>query len=196
MDCCRFVVIALQVENDSKDVSCLKRLRMLRAKRFLRDRHRAPVERLGSSVVLWQKTLGPGDPQAARCMNNLGLLLQAKGDLEQAELLLRQALAICEKALGPEHPLTMEPLRALAELLVTTERAAEAEPHALRAASVLEQTFGPEHPDVELTYRGGDPDVDLPGAYEPHGPPIAVPGAARTAPRSARAAASASWQRG
>ena len=36
-------------------------------------------------------------------MNNLARLLQAKGDLDEAEPLYRRALAIVEAALGPDH---------------------------------------------------------------------------------------------
>ena len=38
------------------------------------------------------------------CVNNMGFLLQAKGDLEGAEPYYRRALEAREKVLGPEHP--------------------------------------------------------------------------------------------
>ncbi len=46
----------------------------------------------------------PGTPQF--CLNNLGRVLQALGDLAGARAAFERALAICERVLGPEHPNT------------------------------------------------------------------------------------------
>ncbi|MDM8565225.1 tetratricopeptide repeat protein [Candidatus Halobeggiatoa sp. HSG11] len=51
-------------------------------------------------------------------MNNLALLLKDKGDYEQAESLLRQALEISENILGSEHPDTIACRASLEDLLV------------------------------------------------------------------------------
>jgi len=42
----------------------------------------------------------------ANSLNNLAVLLHAKGDYAGAEPLMRRAVAIDEKALGPDHPQT------------------------------------------------------------------------------------------
>ncbi len=50
-------------------------------------------------------------------LNNLGFLLQAQGNLDEAKPYLERALAICEKVLGAEHPDTASSLNSLGDLL-------------------------------------------------------------------------------
>jgi hypothetical protein len=56
------------------------------------------------ALAIREKVLGPDHPDTAQSINNLALVLYAKGDYAGAEPLLRRALAIREKALGPNHP--------------------------------------------------------------------------------------------
>ena len=51
-----------------------------------------------------EKSYGPDHPNVAIGLNNLAQLLQATNRLEEAEPLMRRALAIDEKSYGPEHP--------------------------------------------------------------------------------------------
>jgi tetratricopeptide (TPR) repeat protein len=44
------------------------------------------------------------DPQLAVSLNNLGMLLQEKRDLQQAEAMFQEALAIDRRRLCSEHP--------------------------------------------------------------------------------------------
>jgi len=87
----------------------------------------------------------------ARLMNNLGQLLDAKARLDEAEPLMRRALAIDEKSLGPEHPNVATDLNNLAQLLQATNRLDEAEPLMQRALAIDENSLGPEHPQVAVT---------------------------------------------
>jgi tetratricopeptide (TPR) repeat protein len=75
-------------------------------------------------------------------------LLQATNRLEEAEPMMRRALAIGEKSYGPEHPDVAIRLNNLAALLKETNRLAEAEPLMERALAIDEKSYGPEHPDV------------------------------------------------
>jgi tetratricopeptide (TPR) repeat protein len=89
------------------------------------------------------------DP-TGRLMNQLGLLLHAKGLFSEAEPLMRRALAIYEASFGPEHPEVAVDLNNLAQLLKATNRLDEAEPLMKRAFAIDEASFGPEHPNVAI----------------------------------------------
>jgi Flp pilus assembly protein TadD len=52
------------------------------------------------------RILDPNHATTATSLNNLGMLLDGKGDLQGARPFLERALAIYEKALGPNHPTT------------------------------------------------------------------------------------------
>ena len=61
--------------------------------------------RSNSAVFLRNRDHGSEEhASTGTSLNNLALLLKAKGDYAQAEPLLRRGLAIAEKAHGPEHP--------------------------------------------------------------------------------------------
>jgi len=53
---------------------------------------------------LKEKILGPDHPDTAMTLNNLAVLFQSRGDLEQASSLFRRALDILETTLDPDHP--------------------------------------------------------------------------------------------
>ena len=81
-------------------------------------------------------------------MNNLALLLEAQGCLEDARLLYVDALEGRRRTLGPSHPNTFSSMYNLATLLADmNEREA--------AAGLLRECFagrqrvlGPDHPDT------------------------------------------------
>ena len=81
-------------------------------------------------------------------LNNLALLLQATNRLDEAEPLMRRALAIDEKSFGPDHPTVAIRLNNLAQLLQATNRLAEAEPLMRRALAIFETSLGPDHPNT------------------------------------------------
>lgn len=51
-----------------------------------------------------ERTVGPGHPEVAACLNNLAVLLKGVGKRAEAEALYRRSIAIKEQALGPTHP--------------------------------------------------------------------------------------------
>ncbi|OON65487.1 tetratricopeptide repeat protein [Hymenobacter sp. CRA2] len=69
---------------------------------------------------------------------------------QEAESLLRRALAITEKMNGPDHPLVATSLNNLGLLLRDTNRLAEAEPLLRRALAIAEASYGPDHPAVAI----------------------------------------------
>jgi serine/threonine protein kinase/tetratricopeptide (TPR) repeat protein len=58
---------------------------------------------LKASVAARERLLGPGHPDVAQALANLGSTLDQMGRLEEAEATHRRALAIREAALGPDH---------------------------------------------------------------------------------------------
>jgi CHAT domain-containing protein/tetratricopeptide (TPR) repeat protein len=99
-------------------------------------------------LAIDEKSLGPEHPNVAIQLGNLAELLRATSRSEEAEPLMRRALAIHETSLGPEHPAVATGLNNLAQLLKATNRLSEAEPLMRRALAIDEKSFGAEHPDV------------------------------------------------
>ena len=61
--------------------------------------------------------LGDSHPHTLACANNLGVLLQAGGQLGEAEALFREELKGCQRALGAAHPNTKVSARNLQRFL-------------------------------------------------------------------------------
>lgn len=62
--------------------------------------------------------LGPEHPNTATSLNNLGLLLQAQGDLAGARSCYEQAFRVFQSGLGEVHPSTQVVRRNLEALAV------------------------------------------------------------------------------
>ena len=65
---------------------------------------------------------------SASSNSNLGVLLQAKGDLAAAESLLREALEVRRETLGNRHPRTLNSTNNLGVLLLEIKRATSPPP--------------------------------------------------------------------
>ena len=98
-------------------------------------------------VVKHADRAGIADP-TSRLMNQLALLLLASNRLNQAEPLLRRALAIDEASLGPDHPSVATGLNNLAQLLQDTNHMDQAEPLLRRSLKIHEASLGHNHPTV------------------------------------------------
>ena len=64
-----------------------------------------------------RRLLGENHPHTLTSLNNLGLLLQAQGKLDEAELLFRKALEDTRRTLGENYPGTLVTLGNLSRLL-------------------------------------------------------------------------------
>lgn len=64
-----------------------------------------------------EKTVGKEHPNYPRTLNNLAMLLDDMGNLEEAIKLNKESLAIEGKVLGTDHPLYATSLNNLAALL-------------------------------------------------------------------------------
>jgi tetratricopeptide (TPR) repeat protein len=97
-----------------------------------------------------EKRVGTHHPDTAASLNNLAKLLLATNQLEEAEPLMRRALAIDEANYGPDHPEVATNLNNLAQLLKTTNQLEEAEPLMRRVLAIDGANYGPEAPDVAI----------------------------------------------
>ena len=78
----------------------------------------------------------------------LGKLLYGKALHDEAEPLIRRALAIDKASYGPDHPTVAIRLNNLAQLLQATNRYDEAEPLMRRALDIDEASYELDHPNV------------------------------------------------
>jgi len=69
---------------------------------------------------------GEDHPDTLTSLNNLGVLLQAQGKLDEAEPYLREAMEKCRRVLGPDHPNTRISTINTATLLEAQGKHAEA----------------------------------------------------------------------
>jgi tetratricopeptide (TPR) repeat protein len=95
------------------------------------------------ALSIQEASLGPNHPALATTLNNLGALLDQRGNYTESEPLQRRALDILEKGLGPLHPDTASTLTTLAVSLDRQGKLVEAEQTYRRA--------------VETSRRAGNP---------------------------------------
>ncbi len=112
-----------------------------------------------------RKLLGAEHPDVASSLNNLALLLDAKGDYAGAEPLYREALAMRRKLLGAEHPKVAASLNNLAALLHESGDYAGAEPLCREALAMHRKLLGAEHPDVATSLNNLALLLDAKGDY-------------------------------
>ena len=95
-----------------------------------------------------RRLLGEEHPAVATSLNNLALLLGARGDYAGAEPLFRESLSMRRKLLGGEHPEVATSLDFLATLLQNHGDYTGAEPLYWESLAIYRKTVGEEHPDV------------------------------------------------
>jgi len=93
-----------------------------------------------------RQAVGERHPDYASSLNQLALLLIIDGDLEQAETLLQESLAIRQEALGEGHPDYATNLSSLGGLLWARGDLDGAEPMLWQAFQIRDQVFGATHP--------------------------------------------------
>ena len=97
--------------------------------------------------MLWKRQFRPRVEKAG-----LGEIYLRQNRVDDAESLLRRALAIREKKFGPGHGSVADVLNNLATLYTNTNqsRLAEAETLYQRVLAIKEKTLGPDHPALSL----------------------------------------------
>lgn len=99
------------------------------------------------AVTAARTEFGPDSPEHATALNNLALLLHARGNLDGAEPLYRQAGAIWKAALGADHPDYAISLWSLGMLKDAQGKPSQAEPLVAQAVKILEAKT-PDHPNT------------------------------------------------
>jgi tetratricopeptide (TPR) repeat protein len=114
--------------------------RYLGAAQFAQDKYQAAAETFRKALAL--------RPKDADLYNWLGVCRYTVADLQGAEILYRQAVAIDEQAPAAERANLARDLNDLAQVLQDTNRFGEAERLMRRALAIDEQRFGRENPHV------------------------------------------------
>ncbi len=124
---------------------------LLRAGLFLgrAGDHAAAIGHEEQLVRLAKDTFGPEDPRRASALSNLAASYHAMARHDEAEPLMRLALAITRTALGKAHPAYAASLESLAELLRAMGRSSEAEPLFREALKIHAASLGKAHPDTQ-----------------------------------------------
>jgi eukaryotic-like serine/threonine-protein kinase len=104
-------------------------------------------------ILIIREKLGPGQPEVARALSDLGIVRSNMGDYAEALKLYQQALAIREKVLGPNHKDVGDSVNNIGTALWNLGRFHEARPYYQRALGIMEKAFGPEHPAVAEILR-------------------------------------------
>ena len=92
--------------------------------------------------------LGEGDPRVAGMLDRLAAIYAAQHRFVDAEIALKESLAIKEKSLGEDHPAVAVSLNFIASLAVKRERPEEAEALLKRTVQILQAASGPRSPDA------------------------------------------------
>ncbi|KAG8749972.1 hypothetical protein FRC14_000914, partial [Serendipita sp. 396] len=92
--------------------------------------------------------LGPRHPDTVLAMNNLAATLGNRGQLEEAEKLKREVLALQMEILGPRHPDTVSAMNNLATTLLRRGQLEEAEKMMREVLTLQMEILGPRHPDT------------------------------------------------
>lgn len=106
---------------------------------------------LRAALRLRREIYGDEHKDVAESMNNLAILLKAKGDLQGAEPLYRQALDINRRVLGEDHPSVAIAMNNLAGLLKGKGDYEAAEALYRDALAAARRLYGDEHPNVART---------------------------------------------
>jgi eukaryotic-like serine/threonine-protein kinase len=104
-------------------------------------------------ILTIREKLGPGQPEVARALSDLGIVRSNMGDYAGALKLYQQALAIREKVLGPNHKEVGDSVNNIGTALWNLGRFHEARPYYQRALEIMEKAFGPGHPAVAEILR-------------------------------------------
>ena len=119
----------------------------------------------GRALAIWTEVYGEDHPQAAAAHNNLGLVMQAEGDLAGARAAYERALAIDEPTYGSQHPKVARDVNNLGTVMKDLGDLAGARAAFERALAIREAILGPDHPSTQLVRRNlaSLDDFEVPG---------------------------------
>ncbi len=112
-------------------------LSLLASVEFVEGREREAIDRLRRAVAAYRASAEPEHPQAARAMNTLATWLVPYNELEEAAVLLREALAIERKIFGAGHLELADTVRSLGIIEALSGAHAPARAHAAESVEIL-----------------------------------------------------------
>ncbi|MGD0573049.1 MAG: tetratricopeptide repeat protein [Sedimentisphaerales bacterium] len=101
-------------------------------------------------ALQWCGMLNPLVGQDSQILNEIAVVYYENAMYEEADPLMKRALAIDEASFGKDHPNVARDLNNLAVLYKVTNRLYEAEPLMKRALAIDEASFGKDHPEVAI----------------------------------------------
>jgi tetratricopeptide (TPR) repeat protein len=104
-----------------------------------------------AALELREAEFGPDDFSVAVSLNNLGVVAEQLGELEQARSYHERTLALREQTLGSQHELVATSHYNLANVASEEHDYAEASRHLEQALAIRERVLGPEHHEVATT---------------------------------------------
>jgi tetratricopeptide (TPR) repeat protein len=90
-------------------------------------------------------------PDLAEVLNDMGLLLDERGDLDESEKFYRESLAMYQRLLGDKHPFVATALENVALILQDKGDLAGAETLYLQSLHMRAELVGENHPDYAIT---------------------------------------------
>ncbi len=99
---------------------------------------------------LVKNTHGLDHPSVATIVSNIGLLLEAQGDLAGALEYIQRALQIDEKVYGPDHPNVAIDVSNIGAVVKVQGDLAGALEYIQRALQIDEKVYGLDHPNVAI----------------------------------------------
>jgi CHAT domain-containing protein/tetratricopeptide (TPR) repeat protein len=125
----------------------------LAGSRYERREFVGAAEAFREGIEIWQG-LADRAPDLATSQEGLGLVLQELEHQEEAERLLRDALALRQAALGEDHPEVATSLYNLGSQLAHRGDYADAEPLYQRAETIVRSKLSATHPALEQILLG------------------------------------------
>ena len=108
----------------------------------------------------------PNHPDVAGALNNVGLALLQKGELEESLESFTSARTILENAFGKEHPNLATTIGSIGNVLKSQGKLDEALVEYKLAHRLLESALGPDHPDVASSYNNMGLVLSQKGEYD------------------------------
>jgi serine/threonine-protein kinase len=102
-------------------------------------------------LALDERLHGPGHPNVASDLINLGAIAKELGRFDDAERRYRRALEIYRGWYGPQHFEVAATLTMMSRALIPRGRVREAGDMLREALAIREKVFGPDHPSVAST---------------------------------------------
>ncbi len=113
---------------------------------------RRAYDEFQNARLLQEETLGEGNPEIARTLNNLGISLARLRRFKEAGDTYKRSYELQLKYLGTEHPDTAATMHNLGVMQRKDGQLSEALVNFERALQVRKATLGDEHPDTASTH--------------------------------------------